>query len=256
MNLASAAAAADVDVLVVGAGITGIYQLYRAREAASPRCWSRPATASAAPGTGTATRAPASTPRATRTATCSPRSCSTSGSGRSTSPPSPRPSATSTTSSTGSTCAATCASARAVTSAVWDEPSGTWTVTIGDGAAIRAAVPRRRDRRAVGAVPPRRARAATTSAASSTTPGRWPAEPVDFAGKRVAVVGTSSSGVQVVPTILDDVASLTVYQRTANWCTPLNNRPITAEEQARAAGRLRGAPRDARTRRSAASPTR
>ena len=35
--------------------------------------------------------------------------------------------------------------------------------------------------------------------------GRWPAEPVDFAGKRVAVVGTSSSGVQVVPTILDDV---------------------------------------------------
>ena len=54
--------------------------------------------------------------------------------------------------------------------------------------------------------------------------GRWPATPVDFRGKRVAVVGTSSSGVQVVPTILDDVASLTVYQRTANWCTPLNNR--------------------------------
>ncbi len=36
--------------------------------------------------------------------------------------------------------------------------------------------------------------------------GRWPAEPVDFTGKRVAVVGTSSSGVQVVPTVLDDVA--------------------------------------------------
>jgi len=62
--------------------------------------------------------------------------------------------------------------------------------------------------------------------------GRWPSEPVDFRGKRVAVVGTSSSGVQVVPTVLPDVASLTVYQRTANWCTPLNNRPITADEQA------------------------
>jgi cation diffusion facilitator CzcD-associated flavoprotein CzcO len=62
--------------------------------------------------------------------------------------------------------------------------------------------------------------------------GLWPAEPVDFTGTRVAVVGTSSSGVQVVPTILDDVASITVYQRTANWCTPLNNRPITREEQA------------------------
>ena len=73
---------------------------------------------------------------------------------------------------------------------------------------------------------------ATTSGARRTTPGWWPATPVDFAGKRVAVVGTSSSGVQVVPTILDEVESLTVYQRTANWCTPLNNTPITPEEQA------------------------
>ena len=62
--------------------------------------------------------------------------------------------------------------------------------------------------------------------------GRWPAEPVDVAGKHVAVIGTSSSGVQVVAAIVDEVASLTVYQRSANWCTPLNNRPITAEEQA------------------------
>jgi cation diffusion facilitator CzcD-associated flavoprotein CzcO len=63
--------------------------------------------------------------------------------------------------------------------------------------------------------------------------GLWPADPVDFAGKRVAVVGTGSSGVQIIPAIADEVASLTVYQRTANWCTPLNNRPITPEEQAR-----------------------
>ena len=45
------------------------------------------------------------------------------------------------------------------------------------------------------------------------------------------MVGTSSSGVQVVPTVLDDAASITVFQRTANWCTPLNNRPITPDEQ-------------------------
>lgn len=63
--------------------------------------------------------------------------------------------------------------------------------------------------------------------------GQWPTEPVAFAGKRVAVIGTGSSGVQVVPAIAPDVASLTVYQRRANWCTPLNNRPITAEEQER-----------------------
>jgi cation diffusion facilitator CzcD-associated flavoprotein CzcO len=63
--------------------------------------------------------------------------------------------------------------------------------------------------------------------------GLWPKAPVDFAGKRVAVVGTGSSGVQLVPVIADHAASLTVYQRSANWCTPLNNAPITAEEQAR-----------------------
>ena len=62
--------------------------------------------------------------------------------------------------------------------------------------------------------------------------GRWPAEPVDVAGKRVAVIGTSSSGVQVVAAVADQVESLAVFQRSANWCTPLNNRPITAEEQA------------------------
>jgi cation diffusion facilitator CzcD-associated flavoprotein CzcO len=62
--------------------------------------------------------------------------------------------------------------------------------------------------------------------------GLWPATPVDCACKRVAVVGTGSSGVQIVPAIADDVASLTVYQRTANWCTPLNNAPITPAEQA------------------------
>lgn len=63
-------------------------------------------------------------------------------------------------------------------------------------------------------------------------PGLWPKEPVDVTGKRVAVIGTGSSGVQIVPAIADDVESLTVYQRTPNWCTPLNNGPVTPDEQA------------------------
>ncbi|HEX3705784.1 MAG TPA: NAD(P)/FAD-dependent oxidoreductase [Mycobacteriales bacterium] len=61
--------------------------------------------------------------------------------------------------------------------------------------------------------------------------GLWPAEQVDFIGKTVAIIGTGSSGVQLVPAILDDVAALTVYQRSANWCTPLNNSAITEDEQ-------------------------
>jgi cation diffusion facilitator CzcD-associated flavoprotein CzcO len=63
--------------------------------------------------------------------------------------------------------------------------------------------------------------------------GLWPTDPVELAGKRVAVVGTGSSGVQIIPAIADEVAALTAYQRTANWCTPLNNAPITSEEQAK-----------------------
>ncbi|MBV9043387.1 MAG: NAD(P)/FAD-dependent oxidoreductase, partial [Acidimicrobiia bacterium] len=56
--------------------------------------------------------------------------------------------------------------------------------------------------------------------------------PVDFAGKRVAVIGTGSSGVQLIPIVAAEAASLTVYQRTPHWCTPLNNAPIAPEEQA------------------------
>lgn len=66
--------------------------------------------------------------------------------------------------------------------------------------------------------------------------GRWPLGEVDFAGKRVAVVGTGSSGVQVIPFIAAEAAKLTIFQRTPNWIAPLNNGPITAEEQAELKG--------------------
>jgi cation diffusion facilitator CzcD-associated flavoprotein CzcO len=62
---------------------------------------------------------------------------------------------------------------------------------------------------------------------------RWPHEPVDFKGKRVAVFGVGATGVQVIQTIAPLVGQLTVFQRTPNWCTPLHNRPITEEEQGR-----------------------
>ena len=121
-----------------------------------------------------------------------------------------------------------------VVSAVWDGASGVWTVTVADGSGADGVHSARYLVAATGVlsvpyVPDIPGRDDFRGVQHHT--GRWPAAPVDFAGKRVAVVGTSSSGVQVVPTILDDVASITVFQRTANWCTPLNNRPITDEEQ-------------------------
>ncbi len=57
---------------------------------------------------------------------------------------------------------------------------------------------------------------------------RW-----SFAGKRVAVIGTGATGVQTIQEVAKTAASLTVFQRTPNWCAPLHNRPITEEEQAR-----------------------
>lgn len=49
---------------------------------------------------------------------------------------------------------------------------------------------------------------------------RWPND-LDVAGKRVTVIGTGASAMQIVPTIADDVASLTVYQRSAQWARPI-----------------------------------
>ncbi|WP_433801854.1 flavin-containing monooxygenase [Actinomycetospora sp. CA-084318] len=62
--------------------------------------------------------------------------------------------------------------------------------------------------------------------------GHWPHEPVDFTGRRVAVIGTGSSGIQTIPLIAEQAAELTVFQRTPNFSMPANNRPLDPEEQA------------------------
>jgi cation diffusion facilitator CzcD-associated flavoprotein CzcO len=55
-------------------------------------------------------------------------------------------------------------------------------------------------------------------------------EPVEFKGKRVAVIGTGATGIQVIAAIASEVADLTVYQRRPNWAAPLGNGPISPEE--------------------------
>ncbi|OJZ76247.1 steroid monooxygenase [Mycobacterium paraffinicum] len=62
---------------------------------------------------------------------------------------------------------------------------------------------------------------------------RWPHEPVDFTGKRVAVIGTGSSGVQSIPVIARDAAQLVVFQRTPNFSIPAHNGPVPPEKVAR-----------------------
>ena len=63
-------------------------------------------------------------------------------------------------------------------------------------------------------------------------PFDWPEEPVDLVGKRVAVVGTGATAIQLIPEIAKEAAQLTVFQRRPNWAAPLNNSPISEEEMA------------------------
>ncbi len=61
--------------------------------------------------------------------------------------------------------------------------------------------------------------------------GLWPKEEVAIAGRRVGVIGTGATGVQVIQEVAKTAAHLTVFQRTPNWCAPLHNRPISEAEQ-------------------------
>ncbi|HAA94578.1 MAG TPA: cyclohexanone monooxygenase [Dehalococcoidia bacterium] len=59
---------------------------------------------------------------------------------------------------------------------------------------------------------------------------RWPHEPVDYSGKRVAVIGTGATGVQTIQEVCKTAGHLTVFQRRPNWCAPLHNAKIGPEE--------------------------
>lgn len=55
----------------------------------------------------------------------------------------------------------------------------------------------------------------------------WPKEPVDFTGKRVAVIGTGATGIQIIPLVAQEAESLTVFQRTPNFVMPARNFALT-----------------------------
>jgi cyclohexanone monooxygenase len=59
--------------------------------------------------------------------------------------------------------------------------------------------------------------------------GHWPHERVDFTGKRVGLIGTGSTGMQAAPVIAAQAAHLTVFQRTANYSIPSRNRRLSAD---------------------------
>ena len=60
----------------------------------------------------------------------------------------------------------------------------------------------------------------------------WPHEPVELSQKKVGIIGTGATAIQVIGEIADKVGELTVFQRRPNWSAPLNNSPISEEKMA------------------------
>ncbi len=116
-----------------------------------------------------------------------------------------------------------------VTSAVVDETALRWTVTHRHGGVGQRTV-------RVMATGPLSAALTPDFPGLSTFAGEvyhtahWPHDAVDFTGKRVAVIGTGSSGIQSIPIIADQADSLVVFQRTPNFSVPAGNRALTDED--------------------------
>jgi cyclohexanone monooxygenase len=115
-----------------------------------------------------------------------------------------------------------------VTEAIFDEATGRWTVATdaGDRLSARFLIA------AVGCLSAARIpdlKGLDSFQGAHYHTGRWPPDGVDFTGKRVAVIGTGSSGIQAIPLVAAQAAHLTVFQRTANYSVPAWNAPMDPE---------------------------
>lgn len=116
-----------------------------------------------------------------------------------------------------------------VTSAHFDEAADLWRIETDRGDHLEAqfcvmatgclSVPRKPD-----------IKGAETFSGETYVTGLWPHDPVDFKGKRVAMIGTGSSSIQSMPLIARDASQVYVFQRTPNFSLPALNRPLTEEE--------------------------
>lgn len=120
--------------------------------------------------------------------------------------------------------------AEAVTEATWDEDAKVWRLTSASGAEIEAdaviAAMGQLNRPALPAI-----EGLDTFSGPAMHSARWD-ESVSMKGKRVGVIGSAASAVQLIPEVAKEAAYLTVFQRTPNWVIPRLDREITDEEKA------------------------
>ena len=117
-----------------------------------------------------------------------------------------------------------------VASAVFDETSNRWSVTLDGGKRATA----QHLIMAVGCLSNARmpdVPGLPTFRGKVFHTGAWPHEPVDFTGMRVGVVGTGSSAIQSIPVIAAQAKHVTVFQRTPNYSIPARNHPLTEDEK-------------------------
>ncbi len=118
-----------------------------------------------------------------------------------------------------------------VNSMVFDEDTDTWTISLEDGRELTT-------------------RFVITALGTLSTPSlpkfegmesfkgasfhasNWPHETLDLTGKRVAVIGAGATAIQLIPEVAKAAEQLTVFQRRPNWAAPLNNAPISESEMA------------------------
>lgn len=117
-----------------------------------------------------------------------------------------------------------------VTAAFWDDATRLWTITLQSGEQHTANL-------FIPALGPLSAHVLPNIEGRDSFAGpayhtaRWPKEKVDFTGLRVGVIGTGATAIQAIPEIAKQAKHLTVFQRNPNWAAPLHNREITEEEQ-------------------------
>ena len=116
-----------------------------------------------------------------------------------------------------------------VQAAHWDDAATKWTVTLENGQQARAQF-------LVTAIGILSAHTLPTIPGRDSFKGpayhtaRWPHTPVDFTGKRVGIIGTGATAIQAIPEIAKQAQQLTVFQRRPNWAAPLHNAPIGKAE--------------------------
>ena len=118
-----------------------------------------------------------------------------------------------------------------VNSMVFDDDTNTWTIRLEDGREVTT-------------------RFVITALGTLSTPSlpkfegmdsfegasfhaaNWPHEPLDLKGKRVAVIGAGATAIQLIPEVAKEAEQLTAFQRRPNWAAPLHNSPISESEMA------------------------